>query len=1517
MTMKQLFLLLFLICLGAGPANASIIDAPHNETNNISCVNCHNYSLWWQYSPLLSNPQLRSAKTNTVCLTCHGDSGPEITEVTHASAAIGPAHRAALGDWSRACIDCHDPHFQDQLNWSQSVPADTLYLVTGALVPGSLSVTGNGTPSSPYYSTFKYQNLIINAAGWDNATTPWTAKSGTAGRGLILTLPISTSDNTYEITGVNEGQSEVTVRGRLKASYAADSTKFGLIYGQLIRDQINVYGTMANVKFFNPKGGFVHLDNNDGICQVCHTKTRHFRNTGGINATTDGYDHSGQVTANCITCHSHHGGFAHGGTGGAAGGGGTGCVQCHGHDKGTIYDPDMTKTGPPYVPNSEGLTSIGAGTFQSHSTHTEVDSDDQRGPALYCASCHDLSNMPKFKNQDGTGNHTLAETDICNGCHSPGGTYDGVNDPVIGAKANWAAGIYNTNGTLKTGKSKWCATCHDEVPSVVKGITAPNVIGDESGTYTYGKGWGFYKTGHGLPAAKTFPSKGGVTTLSGRPLTCANCHDFTTKHIFGVARPYNDNDSSSTAPSVYRKDYRLKLVAPGTGTGVSGREPLLIPAPTGITNTASNYRLCVNCHNSGPFTDMNNMNTNMVSKGVNRHAFHLGMNMLLYPADWNGANTSRVTCITCHNVHGSTRLAMIRDGRLTGRTPGMQIWYNNDDAVYNDGVNPPQPEDLPLSASTGILWKSTTVGNLCNGCHGNSRITATYRTPFQNTAEAPTLAWTGETNYKSSGVFPGSSATGTFTFRVKYTDLNNDAPSPIEVWIDENNNGTYESNEKYALTAVNGADSDYTNGKLYTKTLSILNPAASVINYRFYASDGTSGGGNATGSPTTGGSITILNQAPVLSWTGEAGYTTDGVSPDIGGNGASFVFRVSYIDSNNTAPATVQLWVDSNDNGIYETSEKHTMTAVNTNDTTYSDGKLYTLSLPLTFAGDGVLNYRFYASDGQADATGNPAANSSLTIKSTSDTPPILTWVNGTCRTGGVEPALGAGGTDFNFLVKYTDIDNQCPTTGNIQVWIDTDNNGVYDSGEKYNLTAVNTDDTNCADGKLYSLTRQINMPGTDNQNDLKYRFQASDGIDNAVGTPTSDQTFTVVNAYKVRPAGGTGWYSTIQSAIDASNSAHTVLVYDGTYNENLSFSGSDDNNTTVRSVCGPADTTIQGDGTTYVVYFHNNTGSTIDGFQIIGGSTANTEIYLNAATSTINNSKIHDCKQGIKANGSTLTVSNSEFYNLDNDYGSAIHLSSGSNHVITNSIFHNNTAASSGTGGGGAVYIQNTSATITDSTFKNNTSKINGGAIYVNNSSVHFFGCSLIDNTATKKGGAIDMINASSSAEFTNSIIAGNKAAAGGAIFTNGAPVTFINSTVADNQAVTGSGGVILTSNSSVITVRNSILWDNQAATGGHFVFFNHGSLIMSNIVMNNDSDGNFGDAPYVAGILSPPTVNGYQSENDPFFVNAAGRDYHLTISSDAIDHADSTYAPAKDIAGTPRPQGQASDIGAYEFVK
>ncbi len=56
----------------------------------------------------------------------------------------------------------------------------------------------------------------------------------------------------------------------------------------------------------------------------------------------------------------------------------------------------------------------------------------------------------------------------------------------------------------------------------------------------------------------------------------------------------------------------------------------------------------------------------------------------------------------------------------------------------------------------------------------------------------PTLYWTGESNYTNDGVDPDSGAQfSNFTFRVNYTDADNDYPLPIEVWVDVDDNGAY------------------------------------------------------------------------------------------------------------------------------------------------------------------------------------------------------------------------------------------------------------------------------------------------------------------------------------------------------------------------------------------------------------------------------------------------------------------------------------------------------------------------------------------------------------------------------------------------------------------------------------------------------------------------------------------------------------------------------------------------------
>ncbi|RJR16407.1 MAG: hypothetical protein C4581_09960, partial [Nitrospiraceae bacterium] len=1049
-----------------------------------------------------------------------------------------------------------------------------------------------------------------------------------------------------------------------------------------------------------------------------------------------------------------------------------------------------------------------------------------------------------------------------------------------------------------------------ESPSQIQSINAPNVVGDEDGSFTYGTGWGYYKTGHGLPASQKYPASGGVTAGAGKG--CTDCHNSTVAHIDGNARTFDDTDSSTLNPSYYRQGYRLKQV--------SGQEPMLIPRPYNTGNPADHYRLCLQggCHNSGSYINSADMSTNLRTDGVNRHEYHLVVNTQnIWPSDWSGSHNSRMSCPSCHNVHGSTRLAMVRDGKLTGREPGLMIWYNNDDIVTNNASNPspPSPENLPLSASTGTIWRGNTSGNLCTHCHGSDNTLPEYRNPYQAVSLAPTLDWTGETNYQSDGVNPESATSGsTFTFRVKYTDANNDAPVYIEVWVDKNDNGTYEAGEKYAMSGADSGDTIYFNGKIYTKSLSVTSAGDNTLNYRFYASDGTN---IATGAPTTGGTITISNNAPALSWTGQAYYVSDGVNPNTGGNGSSFEFRVNYTDLDNTAPSSIQVWVDLDDNGTYEPGEKYNMSGTDAGDTTYSDGKLYFKSMTISYTGDGILNYRFYASDGSADATGSPASNSTVTVLSSANNPPALDWVAAACVTNGVKPVSGPADGDFEFYVKYTDPDNQCPpAASDIQVWVDINDNAVYDAGEKYNLTETDPSDTTCSDGKLYKVTRQIGYAGDGIYN---YRFYATDGTDPATGGPVSDSSVTVVNATKVKPSGGSGWYSSIQTALDNTPQYGTVLVYPGTYGSiSLTNSGSGnqiDTGKTVRSVCGPELTIISGGSN--VVYVSNITGVTIDGFGITGGTVG---VSLNLATVSVTNSHIYGNTNSGGAGGgfyttnagSTLAVSNSVIYSNSATSGAGIFYNGGTGHSITNTVVRNNSATA---GGGGGLFPQNTTLTITGSTIKDNTATSHGGGVYSNSTPVNYYRSKLTGNTSSTLGGAMYLSNSSASGTFENCIVAGNRGTGGGMVYANGGTVNIINSTVADNQATTGNGGALRTSTTTTMTVRNSILWNNTAAVDGHLAYFNGGTLNISDSIISTGGDGVYTDAPYIEGTLTL-NISGYMSENDPLFVDAANGDYHIQSHSPAVDNASAAYAPDIDIDGDSRPQGSADDIGADEYA-
>ena len=84
--------------------------------------------------------------------------------------------------------------------------------------------------------------------------------------------------------------------------------------------------------------------------------------------------------------------------------------------------------------------------------------------------------------------------------------------------------------------------------------------------------------------------------------------------------------------------------------------------------------------------------------------------------------------------------------------------------------------------------------------------------------------------------------------------------------------------------------------------------------------------------------------------------------------------------------------------------------------------------------------------------------------------------------------------------------------------------------------------------------------------------------------------------------------------------------------------------------------------------------------------------------------------------------------------------------------------------------------------------------------------------------------------------------------------------------------------------------------------------------IVRNNIST----DFSFSGGVTEDHNIEITMNEASTYFVNSSGGngDYHLIVTSSAVDAGSSVNAPTIDKDGVARPQGNGFDIGAYEFT-
>ena len=332
----------------------------------------------------------------------------------------------------------------------------------------------------------------------------------------------------------------------------------------------------------------------------------------------------------------------------------------------------------------------------------------------------------------------------------------------------------------------------------------------------------------------------------------------------------------------------------------------------------------------------------------------------------------------------------------------------------------------------------------------------------------------------------------------------------------------------------------------------------------------------------------------------------------------------------------------------------------------------------------------------------------------------------------------------------------------------------------------------------------------------------------------------------------------------------------------------------------------------------------------ICGGAIVNdgssTPATLTALGSTFSENSATDNGGAIINYNGSMAVQDASFSSNSASFGGGIfNYSAGGQTTLTvsDSTFFNNTITNDGGGianYGGDVYVANT-------TFLNNAANIGAGihsALGTLAVERAIFAC----NTATYGGGIFsDGKTGTATLDVSNSIFSNNVAIVGGAILNDGfngvAEVTVTNSTITGNLAADKGGG-ILTNCIAADTVLNNTIVANNESTNGPDIVHEDGGIFSGAHNLIGDGSGQ----TYFVNGANGNIVGTAESPIDPRFVRdpASGGDYGdlwLRPDSPAVDAGNNMLAVdysgtplSTDLAGNPRVRGGTVDMGAYEYA-
>jgi predicted outer membrane repeat protein len=309
------------------------------------------------------------------------------------------------------------------------------------------------------------------------------------------------------------------------------------------------------------------------------------------------------------------------------------------------------------------------------------------------------------------------------------------------------------------------------------------------------------------------------------------------------------------------------------------------------------------------------------------------------------------------------------------------------------------------------------------------------------------------------------------------------------------------------------------------------------------------------------------------------------------------------------------------------------------------------------------------------------------------------------------------------------------------------------------------------------------------------------------------------------------------------------------------------------------------GDNVYHVVTGSNTSNTTIlDGFTISGG---NANVSSPSSFGAYGGGILIGDGSPILRN---LIIENNGAYSG----GGGIYAYTGSNLVLSNVIFRNNTTTGiGGSGGGGAINFSGSNPILIDVTFSNNTSDNNGGAIYNNSSNPTLTNATFTSNTATSSGGAIFNTNSNvilNDVTFTSntSNLSATTSGGGGAIYSSGGSSTLNNATFSSNTA-TSDGGAIYNTGSN-LTLKDGTFNNNTASSDGGAILSTGGTfnLTQADFVQNRATAG-LGGAVFLqttgatitqADFLQNRSANGGAIYNNRNNVSVTNANFTLNIA-------------------------------------